>query len=69
VFEKQKSTVSASRVPTIRRGLSPRGAERVDGGALRALDLASDDAEFGHHLSSRPRVLRHAETRIEPWTS
>ena len=44
-------------------------SERLDGGAFRALDLAPDDAEFGHHLSSRPRVLRHAETRIEPWTS
>jgi hypothetical protein len=26
VFEKQESTVSASRVPTIRTGLDPRGA-------------------------------------------
>ena len=40
--------------------------ERLDGGSFRALDLASDDAEFGHRLSSGPRVPRLAEARIEP---
>jgi hypothetical protein len=43
--------------------------ERLDGGAVGSCDLASDHAEFGHHLSSRPRVLRLVETRIDPWTS
>jgi hypothetical protein len=43
--------------------------ERFDSGALRALDLVSDGAEFGNHLSFRRRVLLLAGARIGPWTS
>jgi hypothetical protein len=38
--------------------------ERLDRGAFRALDLAPDDAEFGHRFLLRPPP----GARIEPWT-
>ena len=44
-------------------GRDATAPERLDGGSLRPLDLASHDAEFGHHRSSRPRGLRLGRRR------
>ena len=54
---------------TNRYGRDAIASERLDGGAFRALDLAPDDAEFGHHLSPAPARRASLETRIDPWTS